>query len=87
MGPPRLTNQPPPPPALALVLEHPLGRQTASLEPPALVEACSHPRIMPLHRTNQLVLEVSETRAPLLLGGRAVGAGCTWGLGQGSGWG
>lgn len=75
LGQPRSTNQPPPPPALALGLEHPLGHQTASSEPPALVGASSHPRTMPLHRTNQLALEVSETAAPVLLFGGAVRAG------------
>uniref|UniRef100_A0A8C0AVR6 Nuclear pore complex protein Nup98-Nup96 n=1 Tax=Buteo japonicus TaxID=224669 RepID=A0A8C0AVR6_9AVES len=52
-----LISQPPPPQALALGLEHQLGRQIACLELPALVEASSHPKIMPLHRISQLGLE------------------------------
>lgn len=58
-----LISQPPPPQALALGLEHQLGRQIACLELPALVEASSHPKIMPLHRISQLGLEVSKTAA------------------------
>uniref|UniRef100_A0A8V5GP24 Nuclear pore complex protein Nup98-Nup96 n=1 Tax=Melopsittacus undulatus TaxID=13146 RepID=A0A8V5GP24_MELUD len=49
--------QPPPPQALALALEPQLGHQTACLEQPALGEASSHPRAMPLHRISQLGLE------------------------------
>lgn len=60
-----LISQPPPPQALALDLEHRLGHQIAFLELPALVEASSHPRIMPLHRISQLGLEVSKTASLL----------------------
>lgn len=56
----RLISQPPPPQALPSALEHQLGHQTACLERPALGEASSHPRAMPLHRISQLGLETLE---------------------------
>uniref|UniRef100_A0A8C0EYF6 Nuclear pore complex protein Nup98-Nup96 n=1 Tax=Bubo bubo TaxID=30461 RepID=A0A8C0EYF6_BUBBB len=52
-----LINQPPPPQAPALALEHQRGHQTASLERPALVEAFSHLKIMLLPRISRPGLE------------------------------
>lgn len=55
-----LANQPPPPQALALGLEHQLELPTACLGLPALVEVSFLPRIMPLLRINRLGLETLE---------------------------